>query len=141
MKQRLRYIVYILLFTCISSAAWSQNLSSEEPDVIFECFRDNKPNDTCNLTCGLGPTSSPGAGITWTNVDRVELFDRNATSYSGGRMWIFVRSKSSQTGRPSTIALNVGPAMNCLFSLRSYAEETPEVLDELRMTKFRVKRD
>jgi len=34
MKQGLRYIIYILLFTCISSYAWSQNLSSEEPDVI-----------------------------------------------------------------------------------------------------------
>src|SRR5215218_4533425 len=125
MKHNLRLVICILFSACTSSAVWSQNLASEEPDVIFECFRDNKSSDTCNLTCGLGPTSSPGGGITWTNVDRVELFDRNSAGYAGRRMWIFVRYKSSRTGIASTIALNVGSATNCFFPLRSYAEETP----------------
>jgi hypothetical protein len=108
----------------------AQNLGPADPDVVMECFLDEKRAETCQFACGTELAQGGGKEtVSWGGVTRVEFFHKGAVGRTDTRSWVFVQLKTGP--KPVVAALYIGPNVFCHGS--TGGENTPI----LKMTRFR----
>jgi hypothetical protein len=117
-------------------AAHSQGLGPAGPDVVVECFKNGQPAHDCSVSCGT-ELKLLGEGPTWSNVSRLEIFNKGATGRTDQRVFIFLEYRTSADSPPTVIAGHLGANVSCGWASVSMAGEKQDIKLEMRITKFR----
>jgi hypothetical protein len=131
-------VVGLLTLWWGNEQALAQNLTPYDPDIVFECIADGKPDNRCRYTCGTELSSPPGGkDVTYPNVSRVEVFNKGSIGHGDTRSWVFIKYQTAPTTKPSVIGLYLGPRYFCSGALLTAVGEHGQVNLELRLTKFK----
>src|SRR4029077_18620748 len=107
----------------------AQPLAPGAPDVVFECFSNGQPSNSCEFSCGPQSTIDGQHEKRWGWVFRAELYHyRNGFPHS----WVLVKSGNPQV---VTEALLIGPGQYCRTEVDGTINSGHR---EMRITKFKI---
>jgi hypothetical protein len=131
-------VVALALLPVGSMIASAQSLAPGNPDVVMECFRDNKPAEACTFQCGTELVQGGGKEVIWGNVSRVEFYHKGSSGRADTRSWVFVRARAGGNASPPfVVGLYLGPRYFCMATqVTKIGEPPPTIPLELRITKF-----
>jgi len=125
-----------LLSCALPCAVNSQGMGPGQADVVVECFKDGQPAHDCAVSCGT-ELKLLGEGPTWTNVSRLEIFQKGATGRTDQRVFMFLEYRMSPDEPPKIITGYVAPNVSCGWDSVLMVGEKRDMKLEMRITKFR----
>jgi hypothetical protein len=115
-------------YSAAAAAETLPDLTSFAPDIVLECFFDDKAASQCQIACGSQFGTEPKA-VVYQSISRVEIFNKGSSS----RSWILLKQQESQSAKPITFAVTFGPETFCSFNMEVYSGDHKT---QLRLTKF-----
>src|SRR5262245_53635179 len=84
MRHATRFVSAIVVAIASPVASQPIGVPGGPPNVVMECFTEDKPSHHCAVNCH-------GASISHGGIERIEIFDGNETQSSDTWKWMMVR--------------------------------------------------